>query len=75
LKGKIEQVNVPGAAHIRKLPEVNVGSGSWAQALAALEALGYKANEVRSTLQALAEEHGGQELPAEQLVRQALKRL
>jgi holliday junction DNA helicase RuvA len=74
LKGKLDDVRVGGAPHIQKLNEPAL-LGSWAQALNALESLGYKQSEVRSALQALAEEHSGKELPAETLVRQALKRL
>lgn len=75
LKGKLEDVRVPGAPRIEKAPEGVPPTGSWAQALSALAALGYKPLEVRAALQGLAEEHGGKDLPAEQLVRQALKRL
>jgi Holliday junction DNA helicase RuvA len=75
LKGKLEDVRVAGAPHIQKAADTLAPTGSWAQALAALESLGYKPSEVRGALQTLAEEHGGKELPAEQLVRQALKRL
>ena len=74
LKGKLDDVRVGGSPHIQKLSEPAL-LGSWAQALNALESLGYKPSEVRSALQSLAEEHSGKELPAEQLVRQALKRL
>lgn len=75
LKGKLEDVRVGGAPHIQTIGETVPATGSWSQALSALEALGYKQSEVRAALQALAEEHGGKDLPAEQLVRQALKRL
>ena len=74
LKGKLDDMRVAGQPHIQKASEPAL-LGSWAQALSALESLGYKPSEVRSALQSLAEEHGGKELPAEQLVRQALKRL
>lgn len=75
LKGKLEDVRVAGAPHLQRAPDSVPAAGSWAQALNALEALGYKQGEVRAALQALAEEHAGKDLPAEQLVRQALKRL
>lgn len=75
LKGKLDDVRVGGAPHIQKAGEAVPATGSWGQALNALEALGYKQSEVRAALQSLAEEHGGKDLPAEQLVRQALKRL
>ena len=74
LKGKLDDMRVAGQPHIQKASEPAL-RGSWAQALSALESLGYKPSEVRSALQSLAEEHGGKELPAEALVRQALKRL
>jgi Holliday junction DNA helicase RuvA len=75
LKGKLDDVRVGGAPHIQKAGDAVPVTGSWSQALNALEALGYKQSEVRAALQGLAEEHGGKDLPAEQLVRQALKRL
>jgi Holliday junction DNA helicase RuvA len=75
LKDKLEDMRVPGAPHMQKAADILPPSGSWRQALSALEALGYKPAEVRSALQSLAEEHGGADVPAEQLVRQALKRL
>ena len=75
LKDKLEDVRVPGAPHLRRLPDSPAPTGAWAQALSALEALGYRPAEVRAALQTLTEEHAGKELPAEQLVRQALKRL
>lgn len=75
LKDKLADVSVPGAPHIAKAAEPAAPSGPWAQALAALSALGYKPAECRAALQVLAEEHGGLDMPAEHLVRQALKRL
>jgi Holliday junction DNA helicase RuvA len=74
LKGKLDDVRVGGLPHIQKLSEPAL-LGSWAQALSALESLGYKPSEVRSALQSLAEEHSGKDMPAEHLVRQALKHL
>ena len=75
LKGKLEDVRVPGAPHLQPAGPSMPSTGSWGQALNALEALGYKFSDARTALQALAEEHGGKEVPTEQLVRQALKRL
>lgn len=75
LKDKLGEVSVPGAPHIAKAVDPVAPTGPWAQALAALSALGYKPAECRAALQVLAEEHGGRDMPAEQLVRQALKRL
>jgi Holliday junction DNA helicase RuvA len=74
LKGKIDEVRVPGAPHL-KTADAAPTTGSWGQALQALESLGYKQSEVRAALQTLAAETGGREIPAETLVRQALKRL
>ncbi len=75
LKGKLEDVRVAGSPHILKAQEAAPQTGAWAQALSALESLGYKTSEVRSALQALAQEHGDDAPAAEQLVRRALKRL
>ena len=75
LKDKLADVSVPGAPHIAKAADPVAPTGPWAQALAALSALGYKPAECRAALQSLAEEHGGRDMPAEHLVRQALKRL
>lgn len=73
LKDKLDDVRVAGAPHLSRAPEPAAQSGPWAQALKALEALGYKSAEARGALQALADD--GKDWPAEQLVRQALKRL
>lgn len=75
LKDKLGEVAVPGAPHLQRAAETVPATGPWAQALAALAALGYKPAEARAALQAVAEERGGTDLPPEQLVRQALKRL
>jgi len=75
LKGKIDEMRMAGAPHLQKVSDCVPATGSWGQALSALVALGYKQAEVRSALQALAEECSGKDLSAEQLVRQALKKL
>jgi Holliday junction DNA helicase RuvA len=75
LKGKLEDVRVPGEGRLAPAGPAMPSTGSWGQALHALEALGYKFSDARTALQALAEEHGGADVPTEQLVRQALKRL
>ena len=75
LKGKMDELRVAGSPHLQKISGSLPAAGAWSQALTALQSLGYKAPEVRLALQALAEEHGGEDMPAEQLVRQALKRL
>ena len=75
LKGKLDDARVGGAPRLMKAGDGLSATGSWGQALDALEALGYRQSEARAALQAVAEERGGGDLPAEQLVRQALKRL
>lgn len=75
LKGKIESVRVAGSPHLAASGGVMPSTGSWGRALNALEALGYRSSEARAALQVLAELHGGKDVPVEQLVRQALKRL
>lgn len=75
LKEKLEGVHVPGAEKVARAGGADLGSGSLSQALAALSALGYKPSEARAALQSIAEETGGKDLPVEQIVRQALKRL
>lgn len=75
LKGKIDDVRVAGSPHFVAVGDKTPSSGSWGQALNALEALGYKGSDARTVLQDLAELHGGKEVPTEQLVRQALRRL
>ena len=75
LKDKLEAVHVSGAEKVTRAAGADLGSGSLTQALAALAALGYKPSEARAALQSIAEEHGGKDLPVEQIVRQALKRL
>ncbi len=74
LKGKIDEVRVAGDARFTATTDLP-STGSWGQALNALEALGYKGSDARAAIQALAELHGGKDVPTEQLVRQALKRL
>ena len=75
LKGKLDDLRVAGAPRVQRADAPALPAGSWSQAMAALESLGYKGSEVRAALQALSEEHGGKEVAADLLVRQALKRL
>jgi Holliday junction DNA helicase RuvA len=75
LKDKLEHVSVPGAEKIARAGSPDLADGSLSQALSALGALGYRPAEARAVLQAIAQEHGGQSLPVEQIVRMALKRL
>lgn len=74
LKGKLEDVRIDGAPRVLRA-DTALPAGNWSQALSALEALGYKNSEVRGALLSLSEENGGRDVPADQLVRQALKRL
>ncbi len=75
LKGKMDDLRVAGSPHFAASGGEFPSKGSWGQALNALEALGYKNSEARTALQVLAELHGGKDIPTEQLVRQALKRI
>ncbi|MBI5246178.1 MAG: Holliday junction branch migration protein RuvA [Elusimicrobia bacterium] len=75
LKEKLEDVRVAGSPHFQKAADSMPATGSWGQALNALEALGYKFGDARAALQSLAEVHGGKDVPTEQLVREALKRI
>ncbi len=75
LQGKLDDLNIAGAPHFPKASDTLPATGAWGQALNALEALGYKFSDARTVLQALAVEQGGKDVPTEQLVRQALKRL
>lgn len=75
LKDHLDAVAVPGAERIARAEESAVAQGAMAQALSALSALGYKGAEARAALAAVAQEKGGHELTAEQVVRLALKKL
>lgn len=75
LKDKLEAVHVPGVEKIARKDAADLGTGSLAQALSALGALGYKPAEARAALQAVTEEGGAAELAVEQIVRLALKKL
>jgi holliday junction DNA helicase RuvA len=74
LKDKIEGVAVSGHEKLGR-PAASVPQGALAQALSALSSLGYKPSEARTALAAVAEESSGRDLSAEEIVRQALKRL
>jgi Holliday junction DNA helicase RuvA len=73
LKDEIEGVQVPGGE--RLVRGARIADGAMGQALSALAALGYKSAEARSALQAVVDEHPGQSLDAELIIRSALKRL
>lgn len=74
LKEKLEGVVVPGGERLRPA-EPPASTAAMSQALSALSALGYKPAEARAALSAVADESGGKDLAAEQIVRLALKRL
>lgn len=74
LKDRLESVPAHGAERLARA-EPQPPTGALGQALAALTALGYRGVEARAALQAVSDETGGAELPAEQIVRFALKRL
>jgi holliday junction DNA helicase RuvA len=75
LKDKLEAVHVPGAEKLARSQVPEMGTAALSQALSALAALGYKPAEARTVLQAIAQDDPGHELPVEQIVRIALKRL
>lgn len=75
LKDKIEAVRVPGAERLARAGGAPVPAAALSQALGALAALGYKSAEARAALAAVAEEHPGEGLDAEHIIRLALKRL
>jgi len=75
LKEKIETVSVPGSERLARAGGSQLPAGAMGQALSALSALGYKAAEARAALQAVTEEHPGEPLDPESILRLALKRL
>ncbi len=75
LKDKLEGISVPGAERLARLGGAQLPVGAMSQALSALSALGYKPSEARAALSAVAEEHPGEDLNAERVIRLALKRL
>ena len=75
LKDRIEAVAAPGAERLARAGGAGVPAGAMSQALSALAALGYKPAEARAALSAVAEEHPGEALDAERIIRLALKRL
>ncbi|MBI5241572.1 MAG: Holliday junction branch migration protein RuvA [Elusimicrobia bacterium] len=75
LKDEIEAVKVPGAERLARAGGAAVPAGAMSQALSALSALGYHPSEARAALSAVAEEHPGEALDAERIIRLALKRL
>jgi Holliday junction DNA helicase RuvA len=75
LKDHIEAVSVPGAERLARAGGASVPAGAMSQALSALAALGYHPSEARAALSAVAEEHPGEALDAERIIRLALKRL
>lgn len=75
LKDEIEAVSVPGAERLKRTDGAAVAPAAMSQALSALAALGYKPAEARAALGSVAEEHPGEALDAERIIRMALKRL
>ena len=75
LKDRIEAVRIPGAERLVRTGAAQAPAGAMGQALSALSALGYHAAEARAALQAVSEEHSGEALDAERIIRLALKRL
>lgn len=75
LKDKLDEMHVSGSPRLARKSAQDLPPGSWGQALAALEALGYRFADAKSALQSMSEASEFHEMSAEQLVRQALKRL
>ena len=73
LKDGLDALPVPGIERLKHAPELPPSALS--QALNALAALGYKPSEAKAALQAVAEDSRARELPVEQILRLALKRL
>jgi len=75
LKDEIAALSLPGAERLARAGGAAVPAGAVSQALSALAALGYRSAEARAALGAVAEEHPGEPLDAERIIRLALKRL
>lgn len=77
LKGSIAALNFPGAERLAGARGAGaaIPAGAMGQALSALAALGYNSAEARAALSAVTEEHPGEALDAERIIRLALKRL
>jgi len=75
LKDKLEGVTISGHERISRAGQPDLPTSALSQALSALAALGYKPNEARAALAAVAEESPEGKLQVEQIVRLALKRL
>ena len=75
LKDEIEAVRVPGAERLTRAGGAALPAGAMNQALSALAALGYRSAEARAALSAVTDEHPGEALDAERIIRLALKRL
>ena len=75
LKDDIEAIRVPGAERLTRAGGAALPAGAMNQALSALAALGYRSAEARAALSTVTEEHPGEALDAERIIRLALKRL
>jgi Holliday junction DNA helicase RuvA len=75
LKDSIAAVSVPGTERLTRGGGAAVTPAAMSQALSALAALGYRSAEARGALSTVAEEHAGEDLDAEGIIRLALKRL
>jgi len=75
LKDSIAALDVPGAERLVRAGGAAVAPAAMGQALSALAALGYRSAEARAALSTVAEEHPGEALDAERIIRLALKRL
>ena len=75
LKDRLDGLQLPAAERLVRAGGSAVPAGAMSQALSALSALGYHPSEARAALSAVAEEHPGEKLDAERIIRLALKRL
>jgi Holliday junction DNA helicase RuvA len=75
LKDTIEAISLSGSERLVRAGGASAPAGAMGQALSALAALGYHPSEARAALSAVAEEHPGEALDAERIIRLALKRL
>ncbi|MHB2026474.1 MAG: Holliday junction branch migration protein RuvA [Elusimicrobiota bacterium] len=73
LKDTMEKANFPGKG---KISRADVGTaGSLSQAINALSSLGYRQSEARAAIESVTSESRGRDIPIEELVRLALKKL
>jgi len=75
LKESIAALSLPGSERLARTGGAAVPAGAMGRALSGLAALGYNSAEARAALSSVAEEHPGEALDPERIIRLALKRL